>query len=270
VQLESPRDILDLSAGHSISKRNLFDLIQFSKQEGSTYWGGEAHRINNTPQQGINWIGDPPDVKGVIIKARPGSYAHDGWLDAGEEAYRYSFKARKGVVNHDELANRVLIDQPLQFYPVFLFTDAGGAWKFEGQFSVVELAAEFVVLRRNARPPVESPELEGIAWREGRRRYVTHLLAERSRALVDYLKTRSEPVCDICGYSASARYGVPVLDAHHRTPISSWTEDHAVTIDDIALVCPNCHRAVHAYMRQSDAGYDAIRLNIRELLSKTT
>lgn len=269
MQLVVPADVFGLSPGGRVSKRNLFDLIQFSKQNGSVHWGGRADRIGNTPQQGINWIGDAPNVKGVIIKTSGGSYPGDGWLGGGQEAYRYSFKARKGVVNHEELANRVLIDQPLQLYPVFVFTEVGNDWKFEGRFTVVELAAEFVVLHRGAGSPAEAPEPGDFTWREGRRRYVTHLLAERSRALVTHLKTTFELVCDVCGENASNQYGVSVIDAHHRTPLASWIEDHPVTVDDIALVCPNCHRAVHAHMKLTDAGYDAIRLKIRARLSES-
>lgn len=263
-----PADLFGLSDGDTVSKRSLYDLIQFSKQEGSAWWGGPSDRIGNTPQQGINWIGSPPAVKGVIIKTRLGSYADDGWIDEGHDAYRYSFKARKGVVNHDELANRVLIDQPLRLYPVLLFTEAGTRWRFEGRFAVTEAAEAFVVLRREAGVRAAAVDVGEILWREGRRRYVTHLLAERSQGLIAFLKSATAHVCDVCDEDTSARYGVPVIDAHHRTPLSAWTEDHEVRPDDIALVCPNCHRAIHAHMRRENAGYDAIRLMIRRCLQK--
>ena len=267
MMLTLPADLFDLAVGDSVSKRNLYDLIQYSKQEGSPHWGGVEDRIGNTPQQGINWIGQPPGVKGVIIKTRPGSYAHDGWTNETGDAYRYSFKARMGVVDHEERANRVLIDQPLQLYPVLLFTEAGNQWRFEGRFAVTEATEEFVVLNRDAGAPDAPVDAGEMVWKEGRRRYVTHLLAERSRAMSASLKSASALVCDICDDDVSARYGVQVIDAHHRTPLASWTGEQTVTAADIALVCPNCHRAVHALMRQSDAGYDNIRVALRERLA---
>ncbi|MNR96986.1 hypothetical protein D3C72_281490 [compost metagenome] len=261
-----PADLFGLSDGETVSKRSLYDLIRLSKQEGTASWAGPSDRIGNTPQQGINWIGNPPGVKGVIIKTRPGSYAHDGWVDEGRDTYRYSFKARKGVVRHDELANRVLIDQPLQLYPVLLFTEAGAHWRFEGRFTVTGIAEAFVMLHRETEASTAAVDVGDMVWREGRRRYVTHLLAERSRALLAFIKAATAPVCDVCGEDTLARYGVPVIDAHHRTPLSTWTEDHEVTAADIALVCPSCHRAVHAHMRRENAGYEAIRLMIRARL----
>lgn len=262
-------DLFELSQGTTISKRILFDLIQFSKKAGSIHWSGPSGRIGNTPQQGINWIGLPPNVRGVIIKTRPGSYAEDGWVDEALGTYRYSFKARNAAIDHGELANRVLIDQPLGLYPLLLFTEAGRDWRFEGRFDVSEISDSHVVLRRQSGISDQTPEPADMVWREGRKRYVTHLLAERNGTLIAWLKSVTEHVCDICGENPSDRYEVAVIDAHHRTPLSAWADDHEVTPDDIALVCPNCHRAIHACMRQSLAPYEAIRQQLRERLSQS-
>lgn len=266
MQLIRPQDLFSLATGEIVSRRNLFDLIQFSKVEGSEYWGGEDVRINNTPQQGINWVGRPPLVQGVIIKTRPGSYEHDGWLGDDHQTYRYSFKARKGVISYTEDANRVLMEQPQHLYPVLLFTEAGADWTFEGRFAVEQIADQYVVLRREAAVQLEVNIQTETSWREGGRRYITHLLAERSRALVKYLKSVADPICEICGQDFMARYGVACIEAHHKTPLATFTDDHEVKSEDLALLCPNCHRAVHAIMRESDANYGAIQDRLRERL----
>jgi hypothetical protein len=90
IELKKPQEIFSLSIGDIISKRNLYDLIQYSKVKSSRYWGGEDYMIGNTPQQGINWIGKLPAVKAVIIKTRPGAYDEDGWSNESKEAYHYS------------------------------------------------------------------------------------------------------------------------------------------------------------------------------------
>lgn len=66
--LTVPADLLDLAVGDSVPKHNLHDLI-YVLQEGSPHCGGAEYRIGNTPQQGINWIGQPQNLKGVIINA---------------------------------------------------------------------------------------------------------------------------------------------------------------------------------------------------------
>ncbi len=152
MQLNKPSDLLALSIGETVTKRNLFDLIQFSKVEGSPCWEGRSWLIGNTPQQGINWVGTLPDCRAVLIKAKQGSYENDGWMDNSRNSYRYSFKAHDGKISYTEKANRVLVDQPDYRYPVLLFAEAAGRWTYEGHFSVSGIKDEFVVLERTPTP----------------------------------------------------------------------------------------------------------------------
>lgn len=268
MNLQKPQDIFRISIGDTVLKRNLFDLIQFSKVEGSQFWGGHEFSVGNTPQQGINWIGSPPHVQGVVIKTRPGSYELDGWLDESRNSYRYSFKARNSVISYDETANRVLIAQPQHLYPIMLFTEGQVGWVFEGQFSVTEIGEVYVVLERQGSYMPSVGAQDEITYREGGRRYVTHLLAERSRGVVDFLKGSTPSTCDICEEDFSVRYGVRYIEAHHKVPISTFTSQYVVTSDDLALLCPNCHKAVHIYMKQSDSNYAEIKSLLRTHIAR--
>lgn len=261
--MQKPQDIFDLLSGDIVSKRNLYDLIQYSKVENSEFWGGPEYLIGNTPQQGINWIGRPPNVLGVVIKTRPGSYEHDGWSDGSQSGYRYSFKARNGVITHTETANQVLISQPQHHYPVFLFTEQKDDWVFQDRFAVSEIGEAFVTLERQASEALPPAALEEVVYREGRRRYVTHLLAERSRSIVDFLKKSTLSTCDICEDNFLSRYGVRYIEAHHKIPIYTFEADHEVKPEDFALLCPNCHRAVHIYMKEMDCEYQLIKERIQ-------
>lgn len=123
MELKTSNDILGLDIGNTVTKRNMFDLILYSKVKDSQYWVDEDSIIGNTTQQGINWIGTFPELKGVIIKTRPGSYANDGWVSNVKDMYSYSFKAKKGEISYTEKANKVLINQPQYLYPILLFTE---------------------------------------------------------------------------------------------------------------------------------------------------
>lgn len=258
--LTKVQDIFTLVPGSIVTKKNLFDLIQFSKIENSDYWSGHDHTIGNTPQQGINWIGQFPAIQALIIKTRPGSYEDDGWVGLGKEKYKYSFKAKKGQIIYTEKANRALINQPEYFYPVFLFTENRGGWCFEGEFSVTDIANKFVVLSRNGvrAAPLVAAQDETI-FKEGGRKYVTHLMAERSKGVVDALKNNQEWVCDICDEDFFSKYKVKYIEAHHKIPLSTYTSTYNVDPSDLALLCPNCHKAVHIYMRQDGLEYQTIK-----------
>lgn len=64
----------------------------------------------------------------MLVKVRSGSYSHDGWVNSERELYRYSFKARKGVVSLKEKANLALLNQPEFGYPVVLYSEQKNNW----------------------------------------------------------------------------------------------------------------------------------------------
>ncbi|MDP2696549.1 HNH endonuclease [Thalassospira sp.] len=263
MKIERPQEILEIPTGVRVSKRNLYDLIQYSKVENSEYWGGEDFAIGNTPQQGINWIGKFPNIYGAIIKVRPGSYDHDGWLDQYQNTYRYSLKARNSVVSFEETANRVLISQPQFSYPILLFVEEKAEWIFEGRFIVSEIKDVFVVLERHNEIVYEVEENNDIAFMEGGRRHATHLLVERSKSLTNLLKLVSDSTCDICDSDFFNRYGVAYIEAHHKIPLSTFEKSYQVRLDDLAPLCPSCHRATHIYMRQNGLEYEEIKTLLR-------
>ena len=260
MELKKTNDIFSLSSGDIVSKRNLFDLIQFSKVEGSSYWSDPDSVIGNTPQQGINWVGLFPEVRAVIIKTRLGSYEDDGWSSDAKIFYHYSFKARNGVISYQEKANAVLIKQPENLYPILLFTEKKNEWRFEGEFFVSEIEQKFVVLSRgNFYISEVGITRDKYQYNEGTRKYITHLLAERSNGVVKALKEANDWVCDLCGNDFHAKYGVKYIEAHHKVPMSTYSSNHKVRTSDLALLCPNCHKAVHIYMKKDGLEYDEIK-----------
>ncbi len=260
MELNKPHDLFLLYRSEKVSKRNLYDLIQYSKVENSPYWAGEDFAIGNTPQQGINWVGLLPTVKAVIIKTRTGAYDEDGWADEANTTYHYSFKARKSIVSYVEKANAVLINQPQHLYPIFLFTECDEGWNFEGSFSVSEIQLTYVILTRGETTSLHTvSEQAEEYYQEGSRRYVTHLMAERNRDVVKLLKNTNSWICEICNSDFRDRYGVEYIEAHHKTPISTCSSSHSIKFDDLALLCPSCHKAVHIYMKNSDLEYEEIK-----------
>jgi hypothetical protein len=56
--------------------------------------------------------------------------------------------------------------------------------------------------------------------------------------------------CEVCDFDFSERYGVLGKDhiiAHHLIPLSSRRKPTITTLDDIALVCDNCHSMLHRH-----------------------
>jgi 5-methylcytosine-specific restriction protein A len=54
--------------------------------------------------------------------------------------------------------------------------------------------------------------------------------------------------CEVCGFTTLSEYGPAVRDiieAHHLMPLSLSGET-TTRLEDLALLCPNCHREAHA------------------------
>jgi HNH endonuclease len=93
------------------------------------------------------------------------------------------------------------------------------------------------------------------AFEEGRRRLIMHVRIEKVRnpSLIRFAKARCKRengrlVCEICGFDFEAVYGErgeDYIEAHHREPISEIDDAVTLTIDDLAMICSNCHRMLH-------------------------
>ncbi len=54
--------------------------------------------------------------------------------------------------------------------------------------------------------------------------------------------------CEACVFDFHKFYGEigkGYIECHHRTPLASFKVETITTLDDLALVCPNCHRMLH-------------------------
>ena len=71
----------------------------------------------------------------------------------------------------------------------------------------------------------------------------SHERASRGEVLPD-----GRLACEACGFTARDAY--PNLDGdlcevHHRRPLSEAVAPVATSLADLAIMCPNCHRAIH-------------------------
>jgi len=90
---------------------------------------------------------------------------------------------------------------------------------------------------------------------EGNRIRATHIRTERSAKLKDfYFKyTKYPEICNMCGLNTYTKYpwAQYIIEIHHLLPLSSpaRVENKVTSIQDVAGVCPTCHRAVHKYYK---------------------
>lgn len=90
---------------------------------------------------------------------------------------------------------------------------------------------------------------------EGKQQIRAHYARERSSRLrrdklSAFRKEHGSLFCEICGFSASAHHPKPfaerAYEVHHRNPLAAAATPVRTTLNDLAVLCANCHRAVHA------------------------
>ncbi len=103
--------------------------------------------------------------------------------------------------------------------------------------------------------PASPPEMLDLPepTTEGRKRLVQHLIRERNRALIErkkhaVLESTGCLACEVCGFDFRECYGSlgdGFCEVHHRLALSDTSAEVQTTLDDLAVVCANCHRMIH-------------------------
>lgn len=101
----------------------------------------------------------------------------------------------------------------------------------------------------NVKPSAEVTVLEGEM------RLRAHFVRERSSRLrrdklEEMRRDHGTLACEICGFHEAAAYPPPMQDrafeVHHRLPLSISATPVRTQLADLAVLCANCHRSVHA------------------------
>ncbi|RUV30114.1 MULTISPECIES: hypothetical protein [unclassified Mesorhizobium] len=105
--------------------------------------------------------------------------------------------------------------------------------------------------------PLSSEDRE---WIEGRPVLVLHLKRERAPGLArakkhSVLKLHGRLRCERCGLDPVEAFGLPsaaaCIEVHHsRLEIGRMGDGARTMLSDVQLLCANCHRIVHAMMRE--------------------
>lgn len=101
---------------------------------------------------------------------------------------------------------------------------------------------------------IPNEQEEGLSMvREGRVLYKVHCERERNSKII---KRKKEKVldetgrleCEVCTFDFEqyfGRIGRGYIEAHHKIPLAMTDFERKTHLDDLALVCPNCHRMLH-------------------------
>jgi predicted HNH restriction endonuclease len=94
-----------------------------------------------------------------------------------------------------------------------------------------------------------------IQGKEGKLLYRTHAYKERDRSFADRAKKHyraksgGKLLCVACDLDPTVQYGENgerCIEAHHKIPIEELQPDSITLVEDMAMVCANCHKIIHS------------------------
>lgn len=89
---------------------------------------------------------------------------------------------------------------------------------------------------------------------EGEELLVTHRSHERNAGVVNASKAlfkanhQGRLFCEVCGFDFKEKYGergADFIEAHHAKPIAARNKNEPTKVEDIVLLCSNCHSIIH-------------------------
>ncbi len=93
------------------------------------------------------------------------------------------------------------------------------------------------------------PRRTRTVFAEGAPRQVVMTRAERSAAARRAALERYGPRCQVCGFEFDEFYGYAVsqcyFEVHHARPLRLTPEGTLTRVDELVVVCANCHRMIH-------------------------
>lgn len=85
-------------------------------------------------------------------------------------------------------------------------------------------------------------------YEEGERKIKEISYFKRNPKLVEEAKKHYGYNCQVCGFNFEKNYGdigKNYIECHHKNPLSERDDNFHSTIQDVCMLCSNCHRMIH-------------------------
>jgi predicted HNH restriction endonuclease len=184
-------------------------------------------------RRGEVWLVD----LGMTAKVRPAVICNVPFRD-DERAYEFDSSFRIRSPDGFPWPHQVPVEWMSNFPEVRILLGAE-------QLTVKELSADELKRLEEAVDKVKEANKQTEAL-EGEVYSAEAIFRSRNRALIQAKKANSNYRCEVCQFNFEETYGVigrEYIVAHHLKAIADGPSK--TTLDDIALVCANCHAMIH-------------------------
>jgi hypothetical protein len=157
-------------------------------------------------------------------------------------------------VHGQDIRNDIDENRP-RHYPFVLYKGAvrtgQGLYLARCSVALYSILKRAVDIERAAEPGLATEVRSEFV--ESRRLAAERYFFARNPRLVEEAKRRHGYRCQVCGFDFESVYGERgkgYIEVHHIDPLSerwetTWTADLTTKVEDVAVLCANCHRMAH-------------------------
>jgi 5-methylcytosine-specific restriction protein A len=127
--------------------------------------------------------------------------------------------------------------------------------EFQNDLDNLNNISNLIIKHLESDEPIEVPDLDDDEFesQEGKLLTKVHRSRERNRTIIKkkkdkVLKETGRLQCEGCGFDFSETYGKHgqgFIECHHLKPVSEIVSGEKTKLNDLSLVCSNCHRMIH-------------------------
>lgn len=177
--------------------------------------------------------------KGDVIYVKEGKYI----IGRGTVIGSYKYDTKNRIIDPDGCPwnHQVPVEWQTDFTPIQILLGVE-------QYTVRPLTGEEVetvehLIARTRKNVLRLEVTEGQPYK------AEAVFRKRNRTIIEAKKALSDGTCEVCGMRFADTYSTKIfcLVAHHdKKPIGQRKRASTTTIDDITLICPNCHAVAHS------------------------
>jgi hypothetical protein len=212
------------------------DLSKYPEREPKELWA-QLKPAQKASLRRVAYEMKPGDV--IYVKEGPEIVGKGVVEGEKERAYKFDSIGRLKTPSGLLWSHQVPVKWVPEFPPVKIFLGSE-------MLTVKELSSDKLTLLEEAIEKVTQANKQTEAL-EGETYSAEAVFRRRNRALIEAKKANSDYRCEVCKFNFEETYGVlgrAYIIAHHLKMIASGPSK--TTLDDIALVCANCHAMIHA------------------------
>ena len=208
---------------------------------------GVSKKIQRGDRLFLIRLGKEP--KGIIGSglAESNVYEDEHWEDSAYEAGKYAkyVRVRFDTLLNPELSpNNVLPRKELNGLGKMHWDSQGSGISIPDDVArrLEDAWADFLGNKSKPLPVAEPSAIEGLLTETVR------YIRGRSRQLRDIALGKSEGICCVCDVDYTRLLegkGVRVLQVHHRKQLAATDAPRVTHLNDLAVVCANCHMLIH-------------------------